>query len=165
MAEDANQSEVLPVEGANTLDSNKDLLSEKAEVFLCKGNERCREKDFVDAIRLYTEGIEVNCKDDEVKAKLHSNRAKAYFDLGARASFELKELEETITWCEKGLDIDHENSALSKLKETTISVLSKSQHEAEGKDPSDSSNTRSISEAEPENDANETNLRSKAKTE
>ncbi|XP_074633033.1 uncharacterized protein LOC141891899 isoform X1 [Acropora palmata] len=185
MAEDANQSEVLPVEGANTLDSNKDLLSEKAEVFLCKGNERCREKDFVDAIRLYTEGIEVNCKDDEVKAKLHSNRAKAYFDLGnfisslddakeatelrpsfvkailngARASFELKELEETITWCEKGLDIDHENSALSKLKETTISVLSKSQHEAEGKDPSDSSNTRSISEAEPENDANETNLR------
>ena len=47
----------------------------------------------------------------------------------------------------------------------TISELSKSQHEAEGKDPSDSSNTRSISEAEPENDANETNLRSKAKTE
>lgn len=26
MAEDANQSEVLPVEGANTLDSNKDFL-------------------------------------------------------------------------------------------------------------------------------------------
>lgn len=26
MAEDANQSEVLPVEGANTLDSNQDLL-------------------------------------------------------------------------------------------------------------------------------------------
>lgn len=24
---------------------------------------------------------------------------------GARASFELKELEETITWCEKGLDV------------------------------------------------------------
>lgn len=57
-------------------------FSEKAEVFLCKGNERCREKDFVEAIRLYTEGIEVNCKDDEVKAKLHSNRAKAYFGLG-----------------------------------------------------------------------------------
>lgn len=57
-------------------------FSEKAEVFLCKGNERCREKDFVDAIRLYTEGIEVNCKDGEVKAKLHSNRAKAYFGLG-----------------------------------------------------------------------------------
>ena len=51
-------------------------------MFLCKGNERCREKDFVDAIRLYTEGIEVNCKDGEVKAKLHSNRAKAYFGLG-----------------------------------------------------------------------------------
>lgn len=58
------------------------LFSEKAEVFLCKGNERCREKDFGDAIRLYTEGIEVNCKDDEVKAKLLSNRAKAYFGLG-----------------------------------------------------------------------------------
>lgn len=58
------------------------LFSEKAEVFLFKGNERCREKDFGDAIHLYTEGIEVNCKDDEVKAKLLSNRAKAYFGLG-----------------------------------------------------------------------------------
>ena len=54
----------------------------KADAFLIKGNEICRGKDFSEAIRLYTEGIEVNCKDELLKAKLYSNRAKAYFSFG-----------------------------------------------------------------------------------
>ena len=54
----------------------------KANAFLIKGNEICRGKDFSEAIRLYTEGIAVNCKDELLKAKLYSNRAKAHFSLG-----------------------------------------------------------------------------------
>ena len=54
----------------------------RAEAYNVKGNETYRRKDFSAAIGFYTEGIEVNCKDDELKAKLYSNRAKAHFRLG-----------------------------------------------------------------------------------
>lgn len=59
----------------------------RAEAYIVKGNEAYRRKDFSDAIRFYTEGIEVNCKDDELKAKLYSNRAKAHFRLGEMFEF------------------------------------------------------------------------------
>lgn len=59
----------------------------RAIAYNVKGNETYRRKDFSDAIRFYTEGIEVNCKDDELKAKLYSNRAKAHFRLGEMFEF------------------------------------------------------------------------------
>ena len=34
------------------------------------------------AVHFYTEGIQINCKDEEVIAKLYSNRATAHLRLG-----------------------------------------------------------------------------------
>ena len=56
----------------------------KAELFKNEGNDEFRRKDFSNAILLYTKGIEVNCKDEELNAKLYSNRATAHFNLGEK---------------------------------------------------------------------------------
>ena len=56
----------------------------KAEFFKDEGNDKFRKKDFSNAILLYTKGIKVNCKDEELKAKLYSNRATAHFVLGEK---------------------------------------------------------------------------------
>ena len=53
-----------------------------AEVYKNEGNEEYRRNDFNNAIHFYTEGIKVNCKDDDLNAKLYSNRATAQFNLG-----------------------------------------------------------------------------------
>ena len=58
------------------------LVSAKAEPYKNKGNGEYRRKDFSKAIHFYTEGIKVNCMDDELNAKLYSNRAIAHFNLG-----------------------------------------------------------------------------------
>ena len=58
------------------------LLSEKAEDYKNRGNEEYRKREFKSAIHLYTEGIKVNCKDDELNAKLYNNRSTAHFYLG-----------------------------------------------------------------------------------
>lgn len=58
------------------------FVLEKAEAYKSKGNDEYGEKNFSNAIRLYTEGIKVNCKDKELNAKLYSNRAIAHFYLG-----------------------------------------------------------------------------------
>ena len=54
-----------------------------------EGNEAYRKKDYSNAVYLYTEGIEVNSKDEDLKAKLYSNRAVAHLNLG-EAIFILK---------------------------------------------------------------------------
>ena len=53
-----------------------------AEVYMIEGNKEYFEKEFNNAICFYTEGIKVNCKDEELNAKLYSNRATAHFCLG-----------------------------------------------------------------------------------
>lgn len=53
-----------------------------AEVFKDEGNNEYKKKEFKGAVDFYTEGLEVNCKDDELNAKLYSNRATANFHLG-----------------------------------------------------------------------------------
>ena len=53
------------------------------------GNDEFRKKDFRNAILLYTKGIDVDCKDQELKAKLYDNRATAHFNLGKKKSFEV----------------------------------------------------------------------------
>ena len=58
------------------------LLLAIAEVYNTEGNERHGEDDFTNAIHFYTEGIQVNCKDEELRAELYSNRAETYFCLG-----------------------------------------------------------------------------------
>jgi len=55
-----------------------------AQVYKNDGNEEYRKKDFGNAIFFYTEGIKVNCKDKELKAKLYSNRSIAHYYLGKK---------------------------------------------------------------------------------
>lgn len=44
-----------------------------------QGNEEYTKEDYINAIDFYTEAIKVNCRDEELKAKLYSNRATVYF--------------------------------------------------------------------------------------
>ena len=46
------------------------------------GNDAFRNHDFVKAVNLYTEGIEVKCDDEDLNAKLYNNRASAHYYLG-----------------------------------------------------------------------------------
>ena len=48
-----------------------------AEVYKTEGNEAYLKEDYSNAVYFYTEGIKVNCIDDDLKAKLYSNRAYA----------------------------------------------------------------------------------------
>ena len=53
-----------------------------AEVYKTKGNEAHLNEDYSNAVYFYTEGIKVNCMDEDLKGKLYSNRAYANFRLG-----------------------------------------------------------------------------------
>ena len=55
-----------------------------AEVYKNEGNDEYKKNNFNNAIQFYTEGIEVNCKDEELNAILYSNRAAARFNLGEK---------------------------------------------------------------------------------
>ena len=57
------------------------------EVYKNDGNDEYGKRNFRNAINFYTEGIKVNCKDEELKAKLYCNRAAAHFRLGERFYF------------------------------------------------------------------------------
>ena len=64
------------------------FISAIAETHKNAGNDAFLKDDFVKAINLYTEGIEVKCKDDDLNAKLYNNRASAHYHLG-KVSFVL----------------------------------------------------------------------------
>ena len=55
-----------------------------AEVYKNEGNDEYKKNNFYNAIQFYTEGIKVNCKDEELNAILYSNRAAARFNLGEK---------------------------------------------------------------------------------
>ncbi|PFX17018.1 Tetratricopeptide repeat protein 28 [Stylophora pistillata] len=59
-----------------------DPLRDKAKVCLEVGNLEYRKGQTNEAINTYTEGLQVNCKDVQLNAKLYSNRAAAHFHLG-----------------------------------------------------------------------------------
>ena len=58
------------------------MFSEIAKVCLEEGNKEYRQGEANNAINSYTEGLQVNCKDKRLNAKLYSNRATAHFRLG-----------------------------------------------------------------------------------
>ncbi|XP_078362819.1 uncharacterized protein LOC144646971 [Oculina patagonica] len=146
----ASENDVAP-SADETLDFDDNNLRAIAEVYKNQGNEEYRKRDFINAIYFYTEGIKVNCKDDKLKAELYSNRAIANFKLGkfldslsdakvatelqpiflkaivrgASACVELKQFEEAITWCDKGLAIDKNNKTLLGLKARSVNELKK----------------------------------------
>ena len=68
-----------------------------AEVYKNEGNDEYRKKRFSNAIYSYTEGIKVNCKDNELKAKLYSNRAIAHFYLGKKPCIVLSTVNSPLT--------------------------------------------------------------------
>ena len=55
-----------------------------AEVYKNEGNDEYKKINFNRAIHYYTKGIKVNCKDEELNAKLYSNRAAANLNLGKK---------------------------------------------------------------------------------
>ena len=57
-------------------------ISAVAQVYDDADNNEDRRKELNNAIYLCTEKIKVNCKDDELKAQLYSDRAAAHFQLG-----------------------------------------------------------------------------------
>ncbi|CAH3148054.1 unnamed protein product [Porites evermanni] len=64
-----------------TLQFDDSTLRAIAEVYKNEGNDEYYKKNFNNAIYFYTEGIKVNCKDEDLNAKLYSNRAAAHFNL------------------------------------------------------------------------------------
>lgn len=59
-------------------------ISAVAQVYDDADNNEDRRKELNNAIYLCTEKIKVNCKDDELKAQLYSDRAAAHFQLGEK---------------------------------------------------------------------------------
>ena len=57
-------------------------LSAIAEVYMTEGNKAFLKEEYSNAIYFYTEGIKVNCKDLDLKAKLYNNRAFANLFFG-----------------------------------------------------------------------------------
>ena len=55
-----------------------------AEGYKNEGNDEYKKRNFDNAIDYYTKGIKVNCKDQDLNAKLYSNRAAAHFNLGKK---------------------------------------------------------------------------------
>jgi len=123
-------------------DFDDDTLKAIAEVYQEEGDKELTRKEVCNAIYFYTEGIQVNCKDVQVNAKLYSNRATAYYHLGnyqealndataavnleptlikaietgASACEQLQCYEDAILWCEKGLANDKTNKTLLDLR-------------------------------------------------
>ena len=65
------------------------FISATAELFKNEGNDKFGKKDFSNAILLYTKGIKVNCKDEELNAKLYSNKATAHLNTGEILRFSM----------------------------------------------------------------------------
>ena len=58
-----------------------------AEVYKTEGNEAYLKEDYSNAVYFYAEGIKVNCKNEDLKSKLYSNRAYANLRLGEASHF------------------------------------------------------------------------------
>ena len=58
------------------------VIAAIAEVYKNEGNDAFKREEFSDAIAFYSEGIKVNCRDDELNAKLYNNRSMANFYSG-----------------------------------------------------------------------------------
>ncbi|KAL9981542.1 hypothetical protein ACROYT_G010254 [Oculina patagonica] len=156
---DEDTKDFLETAQNNAVNENEDTASaDKAmdyddDSLKNKGNYEYSKKNLRNAIHFYTEGIKVNCKDDELNAKLYSNRAIAYLHLGnyenslsdaraatdlqptflkaiergASASMKLNRFEEVITWCDKGLAIDRNNKKLLELRIRSVKEQNKQQ--------------------------------------
>ena len=58
------------------------VLTEIAQVYMREGDAEFNRNKTESAVSLYTKGIDVNCKDDELNVILHLKRALSYDLLG-----------------------------------------------------------------------------------
>ena len=58
------------------------ILTEIAQVYMREGDDEYNRNKIENAVSLYTKGIDVNCKDDELNATLHFKRWLSYDVLG-----------------------------------------------------------------------------------
>ena len=58
------------------------ILTEIAQVYMREGDAEFDRKKIKDAVSLYSKGIDVNCKDEELNAILYSKRWLSYVALG-----------------------------------------------------------------------------------
>ncbi|CAH3020431.1 unnamed protein product [Porites evermanni] len=127
----ACDSDVTSLGTGQELNFDDVTLKATAEVYKTEGNEAYLKEDYSNAVYFYTEGIKVNCLEEDRKAKLYSNRAYANLRLanyiyslvdvknatnirplaikliiaGAKAFAKLKLFELAITWCDQGLAV------------------------------------------------------------
>ena len=47
-----------------------------------KGDAECKENESGNPLSFFTEGVEVNCKDDELNAIFYTRRAASHFSMG-----------------------------------------------------------------------------------
>ncbi|KAM7430663.1 Tetratricopeptide repeat protein 4 [Porites harrisoni] len=128
------------------LQFDDDNLKAIAEVYKNEGNDEYKKTNFNNAIHYYTKGIKVNCKDEELNAKLYSNRAAAVVEVsnyaetlndakiavdlqpsflkafwrGASARVHLERFDEAIIWCDKGLAIAPNNQNLLEVRSRCV---------------------------------------------
>ncbi|KAM7440465.1 HSP70/90 co-chaperone, partial [Porites harrisoni] len=137
----ASESDVTSLSNEHALDFDDETLIAIAQVYNNEGTEAFLKRDYSNAVYFFTEGIKVNCKDEDCMAMLYSNRASANLHegnyiyslvdaknatdirplsiepiiAGAYASAELNLLDLAIDWCAQGLMIDEENTGLINL--------------------------------------------------
>ena len=47
-----------------------------------KGDAECKENESGNPLSFFTEGVDVNCKDDELNAIFYTRRAETHFSIG-----------------------------------------------------------------------------------
>ncbi|XP_078355911.1 tetratricopeptide repeat protein 4-like [Oculina patagonica] len=113
------------------LDFDNETLKAIAEVYKNEGDSEYGNENCNDAIESYTQGIDVNCKDENLNAILFTKRATVHYHMGnyqkalndadkakqflptyteaiekgARACVRLNLFEDAIKWCEEGLQV------------------------------------------------------------
>jgi hypothetical protein len=58
------------------------FLKARALSYKDDGNEEFKKENYKKAIKVYTEGIKVNCSDTVVMSTLFANRANAHYKIG-----------------------------------------------------------------------------------
>lgn len=120
-----------------------------AEIYKEQGDQAYINKEFADAVSLYTKALEVNIKDDEFNAKLYSNRFRCNIYLGKKQealidfknAFRLKTgflkaleseasvllklnlYEEAVSCCSIGLSMFDKNETLLDIKARSMEAM------------------------------------------
>ena len=86
------------------------VLILSANVKYLKGDLEHKKKDYEKALSYYTEGLEVNCKDDKINAKLYFGRSHSHNHLGELTRlflffFNLNDFKNLTSKCENFLPV------------------------------------------------------------